>query len=271
MYHLITIIINESTTIQSSDSYKHCVGCSSPALDVQYKSTSKSEMQLQSKASKKEIRKPSCTSSERVIDTCGQDNGNGGESVRSTSHDKFNIFHSEEQHYLFGASIRDEWGTTKEERRQLFEMNKGPAKRREENYPKSPCYFVLPDSTPKWKCNCSMPSVSNRDRFDSYGNNPSVVVEMIANESDRYRIATSLDIQIQNYCYERVFRWDSMNGLLLFFGKFFKAVSEKSCEEAAWMVSGDRTVWEFDESEECNSRLVKDKKEGKKKNQKKRR
>jgi hypothetical protein len=105
---------------------------------------------------------------------------------------------------------------------------------------------------------------------------------MIANESDRCRIATSLDIEIQSndlrkdniryyimeivlcgfnhiivigschcgllflYCYERVFRWDSMTGgVILFFGNFFKAVSEKPCE-VVWGVSGDGTVWELE-------------------------
>ncbi|CAG8499123.1 5679_t:CDS:2 [Paraglomus brasilianum] len=235
--------------------------------------------------------------------------------TNSTSHDKSNIFHSEEQHKELPfrsinswhagrdesrerTDIRNEQGGSREESKNdeidVFQCPNrgkneglqeflGPLLRVgtmvgsswEENYPKSPCYFVLPDSRPKWIYNCSMPSVSNRNRFDSSGNNPSVVVEMIANESDRCRIATSLDIQIQNCDLRKdhiahyvkeialcgfnhiivigiigtcdcgllfldcVFRWDSMNGLLLFFGKIFKAVSEKSCEEAVWMVSGD--------------------------------
>ena len=61
-----------------------------------------------------------------------------------------------------------------------------------ENYPKTSCYFVFPDSKPKWKINASMFPVSIDNKFDSSGNNPSLVLDMFANESDRYRIANSL-------------------------------------------------------------------------------
>ncbi|CAI2177503.1 2285_t:CDS:2 [Funneliformis geosporum] len=107
--------------------------------------------------------------------------------------------------------------------------------------------------------------VSSSNRFDSFGNNLSLVVDMIVNESDRFRIATSLDIEIQSNdlrkddiryyimeialcgfnhiivigkcycnllflnCYECVFRWDSMTDVLLLI-RNFKAVSEKPRE-----------------------------------------
>ena len=60
------------STIYSFDSNHHCVGCSSPSLDIQHKSTSKSEMQLQGKSSNEEIRKPSRISGESAVGPCGQ-------------------------------------------------------------------------------------------------------------------------------------------------------------------------------------------------------
>jgi hypothetical protein len=48
-------------------------------LDVQHKSTSKSEMQLQGTSSNEEIRKPSRISGENAVGSYGQITENGGE------------------------------------------------------------------------------------------------------------------------------------------------------------------------------------------------
>jgi len=108
---------------------------------------------------------------------------------------------------------------------------------------------------------------------------------MIENESDRCRIAKSLNIEIRSAglqkdyiyhdimdiaqcgfnhiiiigscycdllfldCYERVFRWDSMTDVLWFIGNFSKAVLEKPYGKpygVPWGVSGDGTVWELE-------------------------
>ncbi|CAI2168494.1 5057_t:CDS:2, partial [Funneliformis geosporum] len=123
--------------------------------------------------------------------------------------------------------------------------------------------------------------------FDSSGNNPILAVEMIKDESDRCRIAKSLNIEILSGdlqknniyqdikniakcgfnhiiiigccycdlhfldCYEHVFRWDAMTDILWFFGNLFNAK-----EPVPWGVSLDGTVWELtdlDSPDECNS------------------
>lgn len=53
---------------------------------------------------------------------------------------------------------------------------------RKENYSKTPCYFVFPDSKLKWRINASMFPVSIDNKFDSSDNNPSLVLDMFANE-----------------------------------------------------------------------------------------
>jgi hypothetical protein len=132
---------------------------------------------------------------------------------------------------------------------------------------------------------------------------------MFANESDRYRIANSLDIEVQSSdlrkdnihlytmeiarcgfnhiivigetycgllfldCYGRVFNWDCMVDALMFWGEFSKAVLENS-HGVLWGVAGDGSVFLLDScesEEECDSQLAKDKKKGKNKNQKKHR
>lgn len=327
-------------TIWSFDSYDHRVGCNGPSLDVQHKSTPKSEM-----------RKPGRISEENAVGPCEKIGGNGElEGGNSSSHGKSHILRSEgERQELLFRGINS-WKDRKSERREHRDIqndqtsrgreskndennvfkcqNRGKIQRLltilgplfrvgtlegaswKENYPKTPCYFVLPDSRPKWKINESMSLLSYDNRFDASGNNPTLEVEMIENEPDRFRIAKSLDIEIQSGdlqkdniyhylldiaqcgfnhiiiigscycdlffldCYERVFRWEAMTNMLWFFGSFFDAISEKP---VPWGVSLDGTVWELsdlDSPKECNSHPVSDKKKskkkGKNKNQKKR-
>ncbi|CAB4423066.1 unnamed protein product [Rhizophagus irregularis] len=76
-------------TIWSFDSYHHCVGCNSPSLDVQHKSTPKSEMQLQGKSSNEEIRKPGHISEENAVGPYEKIGGNWElEGGNSSNHEK---------------------------------------------------------------------------------------------------------------------------------------------------------------------------------------
>ncbi|CAI2192414.1 5700_t:CDS:2 [Funneliformis geosporum] len=121
-----------------------------------------------------------------------------------------------------------------------------------------------------------MSSLSYNNIFDSSGNNPTLVAEMIENESDRCRIAKSLNIKIRSgdlqkdYIYRDMGRYDQY---IMVFQEFFNAVSEKA---VLWDVLSDGTLWELsdlDSPEGCNSHPVSDKKKkkkGKKKNQKRR-
>src|SRR5579862_205011 len=57
-------------------------------------------------------------------------------------------------------------------------------------------------------------------------------------------------------CYERVFRWEAMTDVLMFFGSFFNIASEKP---VPWGVLSDGSVFllDLDSSKECNSRTKK--------------
>ncbi|CAI2190820.1 14849_t:CDS:1, partial [Funneliformis geosporum] len=310
----------DDSTICSFNSYNHSVGCSSPSLDVQHKSTSKSEMQLQGKSSNEEIRKPSRISGENAVGPCEQITGNGGEE-NSSNHGKSHILRSEgerqellfrdinsrkerrnerrentsiqnertssgresesDENYVFKCPNREKIDRLLSTLGPLFRVGTLEGSSWKEDYPKTPCYFVLPDSAPKWRFEAFMSPLSYDNRFDSSGNNPTLVIEMIENESDRCRIAKSLNIEIQSGdlqkdniyqdimdiaqcgfnhiivigscycdlifldCYERVFRWDAMTEKLWFFGNFFNAASEKPEKQVPWGVSLDGTVWEL--------------------------
>jgi hypothetical protein len=272
-------------------------------------------MQLHDKSSEEETRKSNCVSEENVVGPCRQDYGNGV--VNSSVRDKSHIFHPEREHQELLFRGITSWRDGKNERREKIEIpnyrtssekeskkdddiifkcrNQGKNERLCKYLgplcrngtlegsswdPKTSCYIVLPDDRSKWKNNSSMSSLSDNNEFDTTCSNPSLVAEMIANESDRIRIATSLGIKIQSDdlqinsirsylmdvaqcgfnhiiiigefycgllfldCFERVFRWDAMNGILVFMGDFFKAVSEKPCE-ILWGVLEDGTVWEL--------------------------
>jgi len=278
------------------------VGRNSTALDVQYKSTSKSEIQSQCKASKNEIPKSDCISGGNAVGPCEQDFENGGGSSLS-SRGKPHILgpEREDREILFrgintvrdssnerreNTDVRNQQTSSESESRNdehiifkcpnqqkigrlltilgpLFRVGTLEGSSWKEDYPKTPCYFVLPDSKPKWRIDASMSPLSYDNRFDSSGNNPTLVVEMIENESDRYHIAKSLNIEIRSGglqkdyihhdimdiaqcgfnhiiiigscycdllfldCYERVFRWDSMTDVLWFIVNFSKVVLEK--------------------------------------------
>ncbi|EXX75380.1 uncharacterized protein OCT59_017995 [Rhizophagus irregularis] len=153
-----------------------------------------------------------------------------------------------------------------------------------ENYLKTPCYFVYPDSKPKWMTNTSMFPVSNDNRFDSSGNNLSLFLEMLENILNRYHIANFLDIKLLNLksndylqkdnirlyamnialcgfnhiiiigetycgllfldCYGHIFQWDAMADALVFYGNIFEGVLGKS-HGVLWGVSGDGSVWKL--------------------------
>ncbi|CAI2161912.1 8690_t:CDS:2 [Funneliformis geosporum] len=329
-----------NSTICSFDSYNHCVGCSSPALNIQHKSTFKGETQLQVKSS--EI---SRISGENAVGSYGKITENDrGEEERSSNYNKSHILRSKGKLQVLLFLSLSSWtnerrentgihdGRTSSERESKSnEDNVFKCRNREKNgslltilgplfrvgtlegflwredYPKTLCYLVVPNSTPKWRTDAFMSHLCNNNEDDSFGNNPTVAVEMIENQSDRYRIAKSLNIQLRNSdlrkdyiyddvmsiaqygfnhiiiigtcycdllfldCYERVFKWDAITNILWFFGNFFNAVSEKP---VLWDVSSDGTVWELsdlDSPEECNSHPASDKKKkkkGKKKNQK---
>ncbi|CAI2169636.1 3136_t:CDS:2 [Funneliformis geosporum] len=223
-------------TIWSFDSYYHCVGCNSPSLDVQHKSTSKSEMQLQGKSSNEEIRKPGRISEENAVGPCGKITGNGElEGGNSSNHGKSHILHSEgERQELLCRGINS-WKDRKNESREQRDIQHDRTSRKRESkndennsrYPGG--YFMerrLPENTV----------------FDLSGNNLTLEVEMIENEPDRCRIAKSLDIEIQSADLQK----DNI---------YQKPVP--------WGVSLDGTVWELsdlDSPEECNSHPVSDKK-----------
>lgn len=330
-------------TILSFDSYHHRVGCSGHPLDVQHRSSSKSEMQLQDKSSNEEIRKPGRISEENGVDPCEKIGGNGGlEGGNCSNHGKSLILRSEgeRQELLFRGinswkdrriesreqrgiqynqtssgreSKNDEIDTFKCQNREKIQRLLpilGPVLRIgalvgsswKEDYPKTSCYFVLPDSKPRWKIDKTMPLLSYDNRLDLSGNNPTLEVEMIENESDRFRIAKFLGIEIQSDdlqkddiyrylldiaqcgfnhiiifgsdfcdlffldCYERVFRWEAMTNVLWFFGSFFNAISE---EPVPWGVSLDGTVWELSDLNSPEEHPVSDKKKSKKKSKKK--
>jgi hypothetical protein len=292
---------------------------SSFPLDVQHKSTSKSEMQLQGKSSNEEIRKPGRISEENAVGPYEKIGGNGKlEGGNSSSHSKSHILRleGERQELLFRGIYlwKDRKNESREERNiQHDQTSRGRESKNDENnvfkcpnrgkirrlltilgplfrvgtlegaswkedYSKTPCYFVLPDSKPKWRINESMSLLSHDNRFDLFGNNPSLEVEMIENEPDRFRVAKFLGIKIQSSdlkkdkiydylldiaqcgfnhiiiigscycdlffldCYERVFRWEAMTDMLWFFGSFFSAISEKP---VPWGNSLDGTVWEL--------------------------
>ncbi|CAB4423843.1 unnamed protein product [Rhizophagus irregularis] len=297
------------STIYSSNFYRHCVGCSSSTLEVHYKSTAK-----------KGIHETSCISGENAINPCGQDSGNRGDLLSIC--DKFHIFRLEEenQELLFQGiaswqvwrnegrektgirkcqgSIEAESGDDEinifkcQNREKIDESLLGPVLRVgalegsswKENYPKTPCYFVYPDSKPKWTTNTSMFPVSNDNRFDSSGNNPSLFLEMLEDVLNRYHIANFLDIKLlslksddylqkdnirlyamnialcgfnhiivigETYCgllfldcYGRIFQWDAMADALVFYGNIFEGVLGKS-RGVLWGVSGDGSVWEL--------------------------
>lgn len=276
--------------------------------------TSKSKIQLHGKPSEEETRKSDCVSGENAVGPCRQDYGNGGESVSSSVHDKSHIFHPEREHQELLFRGITSWRDGKYERRETIEIPNYQTSIEKEstkdedsifecrNHEKNErlrkflgplcgsdslegsswvekaCYFVLPDNRSKWRNNSSMSSLSDNNEFDTSCNNPSLVTEIILNESDRIRIATFLGIKIQSEdlqinrirsylmeiaycgfnhiiiigktycgllfldCYERVFRWDSQNGILVFMGDFFK---EKPCE-ILWGVLEDGTVWELE-------------------------
>ncbi|CAG8570041.1 9719_t:CDS:1, partial [Funneliformis caledonium] len=190
----------------------------SPSLERTAKSTSKSQMQLQGEFSNEEIRKPSRTSGENAVGPCGQITENGG-GENSSNHGKSHILRSEgERQELLFRGINS-WKERRNERREnLGIQNERTSSEREskideknvfkcpnrekigrlltilrplfrvgtlegsswkEDYPKTSCYFVLPDSTPKWRIEASMSPLSYDNRFDSSGNNPTLVVEMI--------------------------------------------------------------------------------------------
>lgn len=310
---------DDDPTIWSFDSYHHCVGCNSPSLNIQHKSTSKSEMQLQGKSSNEEIRKPGRISEENAVSSCRKITENGElERGNSSNHSKSHIFHSEgeRQELLFrDINLWKDWKNESREQRDIQhdrtsrereskndENNVFKCQNREkiqrlltilgplfrvgtlkgaswkEDYLKIPCYFVLPDSRPKWRIDESMSLLSYDNRFDLSGNNLTLEVEMIENKLDRCRIAKSLDIEIQSTdlqkdniyhylldiaqcgfnhiiiigscycdlffldCYERVFRWEAMTKMLWFFRNFFNPISEKP---VPWGVLLDGTVWEL--------------------------
>ncbi|CAB4394532.1 unnamed protein product [Rhizophagus irregularis] len=327
------------STIYSSNFYRHCVECSSSTLEVHYKLTAK-----------KGIHETSCISKENVINPCGQDSGNRGDLLSIC--DKFHIFHLKEknQELLFQGiaswqvwrnegrektgihkcqeSIEAESGDDEinifkcQNQKKIDELLLGPVLRVgalegsswKENYLKTPCCFVYPDSKPKWTTNTSMFPVSNDNRFNSSGNNPSLFLEMLEDILNRYHIANFLDIKLLNLksdnylqkdnirlytmnialcsfnhiivigetycgllfldCYGRIFQWDAMADVLVFYGNIFEGVLGKS-HGVLWGVSGDGSIWklsDLDSPEECNfhpvSNKKKSKKKGKNKNQK---
>ncbi|CAG8530930.1 8293_t:CDS:2 [Funneliformis mosseae] len=102
-----------------------------------------------------------------------------------------------------------------------------------EDYSKTPCYVVLPDSRPKWRIDESMSLLSYDNRFVLSGNNPTLEVEMIENEPDRCHIAKSLDIEIQSGDLQK------------------DNIYQKPEKPAPWGVSLDGTVWELSDIYAC--------------------
>ncbi|CAI2169848.1 20456_t:CDS:2, partial [Funneliformis geosporum] len=247
-------------TIWSFDSYYHCVGCNSPSLDVQHKSTSKSEMQLQGKSSNEEIRKPGRISEENAVGPCGKITGNGElEGGNSSNHGKSHILHSEgERQELLCRGINS-WKDRKNESREQRDIQHDRTSRKRE---KSVPWRVLhgKKTTRKHRVilysltvdqNGELMSLLSYDnRFDLSGNNLTLEVEMIENEPDRCRIAKSLDIEIQSADLQK-------DNIYRYYWILHNA------KPVPWGVSLDGTVWELsdlDSPEECNSHPVSDKK-----------
>ncbi|CAI2192413.1 5699_t:CDS:2 [Funneliformis geosporum] len=114
----------DDSTICSFNSYRHCVGCCSPSLDVQHKSTSKSEMQLQGKSSNEEIRKPSRISGENAVGLCGKITGNGG-GGNSSNHGKSHILLSEGKRQELLLQGINSWKDQRNERRENTGIQNG--------------------------------------------------------------------------------------------------------------------------------------------------
>ncbi|CAB4426702.1 unnamed protein product [Rhizophagus irregularis] len=123
-------------TIWSFDSYHHCVGCNSPSLDVQHKSTPKSEMQLQGKSSNEEIRKPGHISEENAVGPYEKIGGNGElEGGNSSNHGKSHILRSEgERQELLFRGINS-WKDRKNERRDHRDIQHEQTSREREKKP----------------------------------------------------------------------------------------------------------------------------------------
>jgi hypothetical protein len=215
------------STIYSSDSYCYCVKCNSPTLKVNHKSTFK-----------KEICKPNCISEKKAIGPCRQNSENEEGEESLSNYDKSHIFHlrDENQELLFQGITEGQVRSNDRRKKTGIQKGQGSIKGKskddginifncpnqekieelqtllgpmlrigtlegsswKENYLKTLYYFVFSDSKPKWRFSTFMFPVSIDNKFDSSGNNPSVVLDMFANESDCYRIANSLDIEIQS-------------------------------------------------------------------------
>uniref|UniRef100_U9SGV4 Uncharacterized protein n=1 Tax=Rhizophagus irregularis (strain DAOM 181602 / DAOM 197198 / MUCL 43194) TaxID=747089 RepID=U9SGV4_RHIID len=248
------------STIYSSNFYRHCVGCSSSILEEKNQ-----ELLFQSITSWQVWRNEGI---EKIgIRKCQK-------SIEAESgDDEINIFKCQNREKidesLLGPVLR-------------VGALKGSSWK--ENYLKTPCYFVYPDSKPKWMTNTSMFPVSNDNRFDSSGNNLSLFLEMLENILNRYHIANFLDIKLLNLksndylqkdnirlyamnialcgfnhiiiigetycgllfldCYGHIFQWDAMADALVFYGNIFEGVLGKS-HGVLWGVSGDGSVWKL--------------------------
>jgi hypothetical protein len=244
----------------------------------------------------------------------------GGTSCPFAINFTFSVWRRKIKNYFFRASLRGKFGETKEEKNQEYVNVREASKQRVEmmksifsnvktekkltNHCWGQCsesvplralhgkkttrkrgvILYYPDSKPKWTTNTSMFPVSNDNRFDSSGNNPSLFLEMLEDVLNRYHIANFLDIKLlslksddylqkdnirlyamnialcgfshiivigETYCgllfldcYGRIFQWDAMADALVFYGNIFEGVLGKS-RGVLWGVSGDGSVWEL--------------------------
>ncbi|PKY52344.1 hypothetical protein RhiirA4_469922 [Rhizophagus irregularis] len=158
------------------------------------------------------------------------DYGIGEEFISSSVHDKSHIFHPVREHQELLFDITS-WRDGKYERREKIEIpnyqtsSEKESKKDEDiifkcqNQGKNgrlrkflgplcrsgilegrklltSCYIVLPDDRPNWRNNSSMPSLSDNNSFDTSCNNPPLVAEMTANESDGIKIQSDDQIMV---------------------------------------------------------------------------
>jgi len=158
--------------------------------------------------------------------------------------------------------------------------------------PKTPCRLVVPNVQYKGETIPeTMSHVSKGEKQDAEGrNNPLMIVEMIANKSDRKRVAKLLNRYIESEdlttykcyledvkaygfdhiiliggrcagilfldCYGRVFEWEDSMSVLWSLGDYpSMAEKESLTRRVIWVVEYDGTVTEFEDAMDGMSRF----------------